>query len=155
LRAGITYGLIGAVLIVFINIVNVTHLTGRSFGFLGRLVGFLLLILAIYGVLISVFAGRAAAMQTGKVSTGALAGLVADVVSTLTALPAVLVLYIVMPTTATTPFYLVPAAIFGGMPSWVVAVIEHAISTYLSLALSAGLGALGGLAGRRAYRPIA
>jgi len=155
LRAGLTYGLIGGALILVINLVDITHLTSSSLGFLGGLVGFLQLLLAFSGLLLFVFAGRTATMQTGKVSAGALAGMVADAVSTLTALPGVLILSIVAPTPAATAISLIPAAAFGGLPPGVVALIEHAISTGLSLALSAALGALGGLEWRRAHRSVA
>ena len=154
LRAGLTYGIISGVLILVINLLDITQLTSSSLGFLGGLFGFLRVLLAFSLLLLTALAGRTATMRTGNVGAGALAGMVADVVSTLTALPGVLILSIVAHTMAPTPFSLIHAAAFGGLPAGVVALLAHAFSAYLSLGLSAGIGALGGLDWRWAHRSM-
>ncbi len=91
-------------------------------------------------------------MQTGKISTGAVAGLAAGMVASLIALPGAVVQYVVAPNTY---IFLIPATSFGGMPIGVVLVIEQVFGVGISLAFFTLLGALGGLIGRRAYRPVA
>jgi hypothetical protein len=83
LRAGRTYGLIGGGISLVMAAFGIFGFTSRSVGPLSGLAGFLSLVLAIFYLLTYVLAGRVAAMQTGKVSTGALAGLVAYMIATL------------------------------------------------------------------------
>ncbi len=153
-RAGLKYGLISGVISLVItafDIISATSQAWRSLGHLRGLIDLIFLPLVVYAILIPVFAGREAAMQTGIVSTGAVAGLVTCVVTTLVALPGGVVQSIVAPNINIS---LMPNTLFGGAPSVVRLVIGTAIAAGISLAVYALLGALGGLVGRRAYRRI-
>jgi len=148
-RAGLMYGLIGGVISLVVTAIDIAEATSRPPRPLRGLIDLILLPFLFYALLIPVFAGRLAATQTGTVSTGAVAGLVTGVVNILVAWPGEVVQYLVAPNTIV---YLMPAAPFGGAPAVVRLVIGEVIVSGISLAICALLGALGGRAGRRAFR---
>jgi len=157
-RAGVIYGAIGGV-IVYIQValaaaVGTPASPGplRSNQGISGLASFVGLALSIYGLLIYVFAGRLAARQTGTVISGAIAGLVAGVVASIITAPLTVILASVAPELAAGVDQL---ATLGGTLSGAALVIVWIAGSILSFGLDAGLGALGGLLGRRAYRRTA
>jgi hypothetical protein len=151
-RAGLKYGLISGVISLGFTAFDIAIATSqalRSHGPLQGLIALILLPVLIYYILLPMFAGRLAARQTGSVGGGAIAGLVACIVSTLVALPGTVLYYIVTHHTVTIP---IPIAFFGRLPAVVQLVIWEVIWAGIALAMYALLGALGGLVGRRAYR---
>ncbi len=155
MRSGLKYGLINGIVRIAItanNIVTAISPAWRSLGHLRGLTALIALIvlpILIYATLTPMFAGRETAMRTGTVSAGTAAGVVTSVVCTLVAWPGSIVQSIVVPHTASP---LIPSAPVGGALAVVWLVMWEFIWMSIGLATCAGLGALGGLLGRHAYR---
>lgn len=169
LRYGVIFGGIIAVLSIISNVISIADgsetaafnaSSGQasvSSGILGLGCLFFLVYLALYFV-----AGMLASSKTGRVGTGSLAGLVAGAVGGIVGLVAGIIAIMTIPT-STFQSIADRTQTSGGTPltaqqvqSAIVAVgiVGAILGLLFAIGLGAGIGALGGLAGRgRAPRP--
>jgi hypothetical protein len=149
MRSALINGLIGGLICILINAFDLACAASTSLGPLGDLVGLFGYFLAILLIMVVVYAGRAAAEQTGTVRSGALAGLLVSTVTTLVTSAGIMVQFVIAPSTVTRVSGIAGTTEASAIELYV---IEQVVWFALSLAICAGLGALGGAMGRRTYR---
>jgi hypothetical protein len=150
-RAGLTHGLVGGVMCLLISAAIIVHLSRAPLGLLSPLVGIAFLAGLIYFFLAYIFAGHLAASRTGRVGDGALAGIITGVVISISTCVAITGEHL-LTASATTPASSLIAPASGGILSMVTRMLIDILASSALLGVFAGLGALGGLAGRQAYR---
>lgn len=151
LQQGILFGVILAVVSIVINLVNIFALHGS-----GGALSYISLIIAI---LLYVFAGFRASAQTGRVGTGALAGLFAGLFSTVISGIVSLILAFAATDLLRQQAQTQAQTLAKQFGTPVVTITNQSIisstligilfAIVLAVAIGAGLGAIGGLIGRR------
>jgi|SRR5690349_18818186 len=155
IRSGIQYGLIGGAVELVLLLLEAANGTASAPGVLHNASGFISVVavaLSLYGILIYAFAGRLAAKQTGTIRSGALAGLVAAIVAGVISLILTPLQVLLAPATLD---FMSQMESGGGALTGGAFVAVQLLLTLIDLGFGAGLGALGGLVGRRSYRQIA
>lgn len=136
-RVGLVYGLIGIVFAVVEQ--AILHVTDAdpAFGQASNVIRVAFIVLI---SVLALLAGRAATAESGKVGSGAVAGLLTGLIAGLVANTIALVL-----------FRPPPAFVFFQ----ILAVLASVELVALHMALGAGAGAIGGLIGHKAHRRAA
>lgn len=116
---------------------------------LGLIAGGIALVVLIIDVVLYLFAGRSAASKTGRVGTGAIAGLVAGILAGVVGAIIAIALHFAGVTTSlntNTSSVVTPQALDA------LAIVGAIFGAVIEAGIGAGAGALGGLMGRNTYQ---